>query len=372
MWGHLDTKVENEGEIMKKIKVVIILVLILSCLNSIFVKNVFAENMEATIKSEEEEILESEDQNEVLESEPEEDIQEESNGINQDEEENINREEEEIVEKESQENVVEEEHEIEIQEGIENSWRYQNGERIYFDSMYQSKGEYKPWSKVNGYYVNNKGEKIAGAIAKGIDVSEWQGSIDWNRVKNSDIDYAIIRCGYGMDLEEQDDKFWTRNADECTRLGIPFGIYLYSYADSVEKAKSEAQHVLRLVKKYKLAYPIYYDLEQADIREKLSGDQITEIAATFCSIIKEAGYRVAIYSNTDWFTNYLTTPFFVDSEKWVAQYNSVCTYNGTYTMWQCSDAGVVDGIEGPVDLNMDFGTVDLKKVIVQEGDKIYG
>ena len=94
-----------------------------------------------------------------------------------------------------------------------------------------------------------------------IDVSEHQGKIDWEKVKPQ-IDGAILRCGYGMDIERQDDTYFRRNADECTRLGIPFGVYLYSYADSVEKARSEAAHVLRLIEGYKLSYPVYLDLEE--------------------------------------------------------------------------------------------------------------
>ena len=85
-----------------------------------------------------------------------------------------------------------------------------------------------------------------------IDVSEHQGKIDWEKVKPQ-IDGAILRCGYGSDYTNQDDEQFKRNADECTRLGIPFGVYLYSYADSIEKAKSEAAHVLRLIKGYKLS-----------------------------------------------------------------------------------------------------------------------
>ena len=88
-----------------------------------------------------------------------------------------------------------------------------------------------------------------------IDVSEHNGKIDWETVKNY-IDGAIIRCGYGMDETNQDDKQWKRNVAECERLGISFGVYLYSYATSKEKAKSEAQHVLRLINGHTLSYPV--------------------------------------------------------------------------------------------------------------------
>ena len=96
-----------------------------------------------------------------------------------------------------------------------------------------------------------------------IDVSHHQGAIDWEQVKNAGIAGVIIRCGYGMDQASQDDREWKRNADACARLGIPFGAYLYSYADSIEKAASEAQHALRLLAGYRLSYPVYYDIEKA-------------------------------------------------------------------------------------------------------------
>ena len=143
------------------------------------------------------------------------------------------------------------------------------------------------------------------------------------------------------------------------------------------KAKSEAEHVLRLVNGYNLSYPIYYDLEESSVRSKLSSSQIADIAETFCRIIEDAGYEVAIYANTDWFTNYLTDSRFDQWDKWVAQYNDICTYTGEYSMWQCSSKGIVDGLAGYTDLNIDLGayvggnSVDGRR-IVKSGGKIYG
>lgn len=176
-----------------------------------------------------------------------------------------------------------------------------------------------------------------------IDVSYHQGVINWNAVKGN-IDGAIIRCGYGDNIASQDDKQWKRNADECTRLGIPFGTYIYSYATSEAQAKSEAQHVLRLVKGYKLSYPVYLDLEQA-------GTQSGAIARAniFGDIISEAGYWCGVYANTNWWTNYLVG--LERFTKWVAQYNSACTYGGTYDIWQYTSSGSVPGISGNVDMN---------------------
>lgn len=253
----------------------------------------------------------------------------------------------------------------EQREDRSNSWRYKDGEWIVSErsGYVRSASALQAWSKVDGKIYNDQGEVIQGAVAKGIDVSKWNGDIDWNKVKASDVDYAIIRCGYGDDETSQDDPYWKTNADACTEAGIPFGTYIYSYADSVKAAKSEAEHVLRLIEGYDLTYPVYYDLEQNSVRENLSTAEIAKVAETFCSIIEDAGYNVAIYANKDWFTNYLTDPYFDTVDHWVAQYNSNCTYQGKYTMWQCTSSGTVDGISGNVDLNVDFGTVQAEKTL---------
>ena len=106
-----------------------------------------------------------------------------------------------------------------------NSWRYQNGEQI--------PGVQSRTRAARSYHPN--------ATRKGIDVSEHNGIIDWAQVKASGIDFAIIRCGYGMDQTDQDDKQWLRNVTECERLGIPYGVYIYSYATNTDRAKSEAE-----------------------------------------------------------------------------------------------------------------------------------
>ncbi len=188
-------------------------------------------------------------------------------------------------------------------------------------------------------------------LTKGIDVSVHQGKIDWQKVKDAGIDYAILRCGYGSDITSQDDSQFARNMAECERVGMPFGVYLYSYANSVEKAKSEAQHVLRLVKGHKLQYPIYYDLEDSGTTGKCSKALILEMAKAFVDILESEGYWVGIYANTYWNNAYLTDSWYDTKARWVAQYNSKCTYKGEYGMWQYSSKGKVNGISGNVDMN---------------------
>lgn len=177
-----------------------------------------------------------------------------------------------------------------------------------------------------------------------IDVSEHQGLLDWEKVKPH-IDGAILRCGYGSDYPGQDDGQFRRNADECTRLGIPFGVYLYSYAESAEKARSEADHVLRLIRGYKLSYPVYLDLEEPGTQAGA-----VERACIFGDIIEGAGYWCGVYANLNWWENDL--PGLERFTKWVAQYYKMCEYTGAHLdIWQYTSKGQVPGISGPVDMN---------------------
>lgn len=220
----------------------------------------------------------------------------------------------------------------------ENSFRYENGVPI----QTESNNDIQLFSTDNGI--------------KGIDVSTFQGDIDWQKVKDSGIKFAIIRCGYGDDLTQYDDAKWKRNADECTRLGIPFGAYLYSYAASTGEAESEAAHALRLLDGYNLSYPVYLDLEDKVVGD-CSNEMIGQIANIFCTTLQSKGYNVGIYANLDWWNNRLTSSVFDNPtwHKWIAQWSSACTYTDDYTMWQYTSSGSVDGISGNVDMNYWYG-----------------
>ena len=178
-----------------------------------------------------------------------------------------------------------------------------------------------------------------------IDVSEFQGKIDWEKVMPH-IDGAILRCGYGIDCEEQDDEQFKRNADECTRLGIPFGVYLYSYAKTNMQAKLEADHVLRLIKPYKLSYPVYLDVEESGTAEGA-----VERAIVFGDIIEKAGYWCGVYANLYWWEMILKDGL-ERFTKWVAQYYNKCEYTGAnMDIWQYTSKGSIPGISGNVDMN---------------------
>lgn len=204
--------------------------------------------------------------------------------------------------------------------------------------------------------VKWNGKIVPGATMKGIDVSHHNGNINWKKVKNSDIDYAIIRCGYGSDKKSQDDSKWANNVAGCEKYKIPYGVYIYSYATSVAQAKSEAAHVLRMVKGHKLSFPIYYDMEDMT-QERLSNSKKKKIAKTFMDIISSSGYEVSIYANLNWWNVYLNSFADTITNKWVAQYNTHCSYKKDYSMWQCTSTEKVPGIYGDTDLNFWYGDI---------------
>ena len=242
---------------------------------------------------------------------------------------------------------------------IPNSWRYDDGvlrtdlepEGI---SLY---GNFTPWGRdEGGNWCNSVGTPIPGALLRGVDVSEWQGDIDWDTVKSSgDIDFAIIRAAAfegSTNTRDGKDLKWDRNAAACERLGIPYGAYIYSYATTVEGARREAEYILGLLEGHVPTYPIFIDME--DISTLEASVDLNQIASAFCERVEAAGYRAGIYSNLNWWTNYITSSTLDKWVRWVAQYNITCDYKGRYEMWQASSAASVAGISGNVDINFDF------------------
>lgn len=206
----------------------------------------------------------------------------------------------------------------------------------------------------------------------GIDVSSHQGQIDWEKVKNSGkVSFAILRCGWGNDLNSQDDSKFERNVKECDRLGIPWGAYLYSYAMTVEEAEDEAKHVLRLLEGKKPLYPICFDMEDADgykaKRGGLSKDLATEICMKFCSTIESNGYYAMLYANKDWLTNKLDMSKLKRFDCWLAQWNDEPTYDGQFGIWQYSSDGEIPGISGRVDMNQTTDYRDYPSYMKEKG-----
>lgn len=193
---------------------------------------------------------------------------------------------------------------------------------------------------------------------KGIDVSKWQGVIDWEKVKADGVEFAILRAGYG---QNNIDETFKRNADECTRLGIPFGVYWFSYAYNVDRAKREAQYCIEAVKRYKLDYPIAFDFEYDSVNYAAKhGVTITKQLASdmtraFCEEIRAAGYTPVVYANPDYLSRYFDTDIAERYDIWLAQWPKNPDVNNPpreCAMWQYSNSGSVSGINGRVDMNV--------------------
>ena len=234
-----------------------------------------------------------------------------------------------------------------------NSYRYKNGKPIEYSG--ELVGESNEVGTI-GYntFVDSKGsEHVTTVLAHGVDVSTWQPNIDWAEAKESGlVDFAVLRCGYGDNLVSQDDDTWFYNATECERLGIPYGVYIYSYAQNAAMAHNEAAHVLRLLQGRNMQLPVFLDMEDYS-QLAIGKDMLAVVAKTFCDDIQAAGYDVGIYANTNWFENYLTDPVFkTDSWLiWCAQYYGYCQYEGAHDIWQYSSGGSIPGMPGRIDVN---------------------
>lgn len=184
-------------------------------------------------------------------------------------------------------------------------------------------------------------------MKRGIDVSSYQGRIDWERVKPY-IDFAIIRCGWGNDLSRQDDIYYERNAKMCEELGIPYGVYLFSYATTLDEARSEVLHTLRLIKNKKIEYPIFLDVEERR-QMALPKEKLTEIVKYYCEEMERHGYYVGIYASLDRFKSNLDSKELDKFDKWIAEWNDRFTYAGKAGMWQNTSYEEIPGIRGRVD-----------------------
>lgn len=177
-----------------------------------------------------------------------------------------------------------------------------------------------------------------------IDVSKWNGTINWEMAKGV-IKGAILQCGYGDDIASQDDPTFIRNATECERLGIPYGVYLFSYADSDAHAESETDHILRMLKGRNLSYPVYIDLESEGIpKSSYNANRFIKMGEK----IENAGYWFGVYANEDWF--YTTIKNSLDRfTKWIANYSRKPAI--ACDIWQYTSTGNIAGVQGNLDCN---------------------
>lgn len=184
---------------------------------------------------------------------------------------------------------------------------------------------------------------------KGIDVSKHQGSINWSKVKQSGIEFAILRIGYGGSAPVKDEQF-ENNYKNARANGIKVGVYLYSYADSESDVKKEYEAVINWLGGRALDLPVYFDVEDKKM-SGLSKSTLSSHVKTFCDKIEDAGYWAGIYANKSWLETKLDMNALKDYTVWLAQWTSNPTYKGSYAMWQYTSDGAVAGINGRVDMN---------------------
>lgn len=198
-------------------------------------------------------------------------------------------------------------------------------------------------------------------ISNGIDVSEWQGIIQWQNVKT---DFCIIRAGYGR-LASQKDKFFDENYNGCKNNSIPCGAYWYSYALSPSDAINEAIACMEVISDKKFEYPIYFDVEQQN-QFALGRDAVSEIIKAFMTTLENSGYWAGLYMSSYYLENYTTDDIKIKYALWVADYiENSPNYNGVYGMWQKSSTGSISGIDG--DVNLDECYVDYPEEIKLAG-----
>lgn len=204
-------------------------------------------------------------------------------------------------------------------------------------------------------------------MTSGIDVSQWQGVIDWGKVKAAGTQFALIRAGYGDTLSypRQIDAQFERNYAECKRLGIPVGVYFYCYAMNAAEAKREAECCLALLKGKQFEFPIYYDVEEYDL---FKSGKTAEVCRAFIKVLEDAGYWVGIYTYRS-AMGYFPADIKDKKAMAIAEYGSKLNYNGQYGIWQNSSTWYVNGINGRVD--HDYCYVDYPKLIKERGKNGY-
>ena len=214
-------------------------------------------------------------------------------------------------------------------------------------------------------------KNVAKTVQKyGIDVSEWQGVIDWAKAKAGGIKFAILRAG----ISSRADKCFATNYAACENAGIPAGAYWYCTATTVADAKAQAKLFLQIISGKKFAYPVYMDLEEHE-QFALGKAKCSELADAFLTVLEQAGYFAGLYCSTSYLQQYLTDSIRSRYAIWVAQYYTSCTYDGDYGIWQYNVAGnaeydiigqkSIPGIVGECD--MDYCYTDYPSIIKAAG-----
>ena len=206
---------------------------------------------------------------------------------------------------------------------------------------------------------DNSVSNTAKSVAKGVDVSEWQGNIDWSHVKTDGVKFAIIRAGIGHRVDDQ----FANNYAGCKSNSVPVGAYWYSKATTVAEAKQEAQDFLSALKGKTFEYPVYMDLEESE-QFALGKAKCSELADAFLTVLEQAGYYAGLYCSTSYLNSHVSESVRKRYTIWCADYRGSCGYTGDYGIWQ-PGTGTIYGIDTEVDL--DYAYIDYPKIIKNAG-----
>jgi len=235
-------------------------------------------------------------------------------------------------------------------------WQIIDGKVYYFTAMGETvKGE----QVIQGakYTFASDGSLVTGSGTMGIDVSKWNGKVDWEAVKNSGVSYVIIRCGYrgSSNGELYEDRMFEENIKGATKAGLKVGVYFFTQATDEVEAVYEASFVLDRIKNYKISYPVFLDVEASGGRgDKIDKETRTAVCKAFCQTIQNAGYTAGIYANKTWLESKIDVEKLGAYKIWLAQYVKEPTYAGRIDLWQYTCKGKVGGISGDVDLNLSY------------------
>ena len=203
-------------------------------------------------------------------------------------------------------------------------------------------------------------------VARGIDVSTWQGNIDFNKVKASGIDFVIIRAGYGIGNK---DDWFEANYQKAKAARLHVGAYWYSYANSSQDARAEARSFGSVLKGKQFDYPVYFDMEE---KSQLARGVAfcSELVTAFCTEMEKQGYYAGFYTSLYYLNTVISNQVKNRFTLWIAQWANRCTYAGPYGLWQYSSHGSIPGIAGRVDMNYSY--IDFPSIIVGKGFNGYG
>ena len=207
-------------------------------------------------------------------------------------------------------------------------------------------------------FLEYVGDDSTVELKKGVDVSRFQGAINWEKVKGAGIDFAIVRAGLRGTTEGKllEDDYFQDNVEGAIENGIDVGVYFYSQAVNEEEAKEEVQMILDLIEPYDITYPVVIDVESAESDTArtvdLTTDDYEKVVKVFCETVKSAGYTPMIYGNVKSFTLLMDAVDVDNYDIWIAYYGTPLYYPYHFNIWQFTSSGKVDGIDGNVDLNI--------------------